>query len=289
MGIIVYFLHVVGMLFLFSSCIKEDMEKCPIYIVKVYVKDKNYSNIDNVLQLKKREENLPYSEYIGTIYYQLNDIKTGRVVAEKFEEMMINNEQFYTISFDNISQGDYNLTVWGNISSKTATGTLHNSGNELTDLYVVSKNLSFTSGYSSDQLMLERAKGDLLLVCSNFPPGITRVEEKISSLYDSVDPYLKYAGNTTVIKTGSVKSLIEASLAPSVTNGNSKLNLRFSSDTVSKPSDDLIIPEIPLIMNRNQITVVEVNYNKITGGLEIWTYVNDEWTMIHHLDILNAK
>ena len=275
MGRIVYFLHVVGMLFLFSSCIKEDMEKCPIYIVKVYVKDKNYSNIDNVLQLKKREENLPYSEYIGTIYYQLNDIKTGRVVAEKFEEMMINNEQFYTISFDNISQGDYNLTVWGNISSKTATGTLHNSGNELTDLYVVSKNLSFTSGYSSDQLMLERAKGDLLLVCSNFPPGITRVEEKISSLYDSVDPYLKYAGNTTVIKTGSVKSLIEASLAPSVTNGNSKLNLRFSSDTVSKPSDDLIIPEI--------------NYNKITGGLEIWTYVNDEWTMIHHLDILNAK
>ncbi|WP_370862209.1 hypothetical protein [Parabacteroides faecis] len=265
------------------------MEKCPIYIVKVYVKDKNYSNIDNVLHLKKRDENLPYSEYIGTIYYQLNDVKTGRVVAEKFEETMINNEQFYTISFDDISQGDYNLTVWGNISSETATGTLHNGGNELTDLYVVSKNLSFTSEYSSDQLMLERTKGDLLLVCSNFPPGITRVEEKISSLYDLVDPYLKYAGNTTVIKTGPVKSLIEASLAPSVTNGNSKLNLRFSSDTVSKSSDDLIIPEIPLIMNRNQVTVVEVNYNKITGGLEIWTYVNDEWTMIHHLDILNAK
>ena len=42
-------------------------------------------------------------------------------------------------------------------------------------------------------------------------------------------------------------------------------------------------------MNRNQVTAVEVNYNKITDVLEIWTYVDGEWTMIHHLDILNTK
>lgn len=41
--------------FLFSSCIKEDMDDCVItHTVKVYVKDKNYSNIESVFQLVKK-------------------------------------------------------------------------------------------------------------------------------------------------------------------------------------------------------------------------------------------
>lgn len=51
---ILYFLHAIGMLFLISSCIKEDMEECPVYTVKVYVKDKNYSNIEEIPRLVKK-------------------------------------------------------------------------------------------------------------------------------------------------------------------------------------------------------------------------------------------
>lgn len=289
MGRIVYFLHAIGMLFLLSSCIKEDMEECFTYTAKVYVKDKNYSNIDNVPQLVKRNENLPYRDFIGMVYYQLRDLKTGEIVKEKSDNALIGNDQYYPISFDGLSQGDYNLTVWSNISSTSTTGILHNYGNELTDLYVTSKDISFTPESYSDLLLLERAKGDLLLICSNFPSEITLIEQKISSLYDTVDPYLKYTGNTTVTKTTQVKPLIETKLAPSVTGGNSKLNLRFFSDIPAESSKEIIVPEIPLVMNRNLVTVVEANYNKITQAWEIWTYINGEWTMIHHLEILNTK
>ena len=292
MGRIVYFLHAIGMLFLFSSCIKEDMDDCVItHTVKVYVKDKNYSNIESVFQLVKKDENLPYRAFIGTIYYQLRDIKTGKIVEEKLDNALSDGDQFYTIKFNNIPQGDYNLTVWGNIQSETAktTGMLHNNGNELTDTYVANKNISFTSETFSDLLMLERAKGDLLLLCSNFPSGITQVEQKVTSLYDTVDPYLKYTGNTTVFKTGPVKPLIETMLAPSVTGGSSKLHLRFFSNTATDASKELVVPEILLVMKRNYITAIEANYNKITGALEIWTYINEEWTMVHQLDILNTK
>ncbi|WP_304251870.1 FimB/Mfa2 family fimbrial subunit [Parabacteroides gordonii] len=290
MGRIVYFLHAIGMLFLLSSCIKEDMDDCVItHTVKVYVKDKNYSNIESVFQLVKKDEKLPYRAFISTVHYQLRDIKTGQIVEEKSDNALSGSDQFYTIQFNNLPQGDYNLTVWGNIQSDTATGILHNNGNELTDTYVANKNITFTSEPFSDLLMLERAKGDLLLLCSNFPSEITLVEEKVTSLYDTVDPYLKYTGNTTVHKTGPVKPLIETVLAPSVAGGSSKLHLRFFSGTSGNASKELVVPEIPLIMNRNQVTAVEVNYNKITDVLEIWTYVDGEWTMIHHLDILNTK
>lgn len=232
---------------------------------------------------------MPYRAFVSTVHYQLRDIKTGQIVEETSDNALSGSDQFYTIQFNNLPQGNYNLTVWGNIQSDTATGILHNNGNELTDTYVANKNITFTSEPSSDLLMLERAKGDLLLLCSNFPSEITQVEEKVTSLYDTVDPYLKYTGNTTVLKTGPVKPLIETVLAPSVAGGSSKLNLRFFSDTSGNASKELVVPEIPLIMNRNQVTAVEVNYNKITDALEIWTYVDGEWTMIHHLDILNTK
>ena len=290
MGRIVYFLHAIGILVLLSSCIKEDMDDCVItHTLKVYVKDKNYSNIESVFQLIKKDENLPYRAFISTVHYQLRDIKTGQIVEEKSDNALSGSDQFYTIQFNNLPQGNYNLTVWGNMQSDTATGILHNNGNELTDTYVANKNITFTSEPFSDLLMLERAKGDLLLLCSNFPSEITQVEEKVTSLYDTVDPYLKYTGNTTVLKTAPVKPLIETVLAPSVAGGSSKLNLRFFSDTSGNASKELVVPEIPLIMNRNQVTAVEVNYNKITDALEIWTYVDGEWTMIHHLDILNTK
>lgn len=291
MGRIVYFLHAISMLFLFSSCIKEDMDDCVItHTVKVYVKDKNYSNIESVFQLVKKDENLPYRAFIGSVYYQLRDIKTGQIVEEKSDNALSGNDQFYTIQFNNLPQGNYNLTVWGNIQSEAATGILHNNGNELTDIYVTSKNISFTSEPFSDLLMLERAKGDLLLICSDFPPEITQMEQKVSSLYDMVDSSFTYTGNTTVVKTAPVKPMIETVLAPSVMGVNSKLNLRFFSNT-SDNSKELVVPAMYLAMNRNQVTAIEVNYKKLTGVWEIWTYIDGEWTMIHQLDIdiLNTK
>lgn len=112
---------------------------------------------------------------MGTLYYQLRDIKIGQILKKASYEASDSNEQFFTIPFTDQPSGDYNLTVWGNMYSDDTTGVLHSNGSELTDLYVANKNISFSPESPTDQLMLEGVKGDFLLVCLDFPSGITRV------------------------------------------------------------------------------------------------------------------
>lgn len=284
---IVYFLQAIVMLFLLASCIKDDIEECPVqYTVNVYVKDKNYTNIDDVSQLVKKDESASFGSFIGTIYYQLRDKKTGNVVAESTDSQP-SGGQYYTLTFNNVPVGEYELTVWGNIIQGTPAGTLHSGETESSDFYLANESLVFIAGEHTSDMMLERTKGDLLLICSNFPEDISQVEMKVGSVYETVDPHFVYAGNTRVLKNTSVKPLIETVLAPTVQGETSKLNLRFFSSSDLRAATDVVFPEIPLTLKRNEIAVVQVDYNTIDKAWEIWVNINGEWTMIHHLDVLN--
>lgn len=286
MGRIIYFLQAIGMLFLLTSCIKDDLNACPTeYSAKVYVKDKNYTNIDNVPQLAKKDETLPFGQFVGTVYYQLRNRKTGTLVVESSENVAGSGGQFYTIPFTNIPDGDYELIVWGNLMTGATSGILHSEGKEYTDLYLATKSFTFSAGSPVAELNMERTKGNLVLLCTNFPSDITEVEQQISSLYETVDPMFQYTGNTTVSKITSAAPVIETVLAPSIKQGNSKLNIRFFSGAEVTKANNLAVPEIPLTLGRNTITVVEVDYNSLAGTWEIWTTIDGKWTLIHSLDI----
>lgn len=278
------------MLLLLASCIKEDMEECPVqYTVKVYVKDKNYTNIDEVSQLVKKDESASFGSFIGTVYYQLRNLKTGNIAAESTDDKLSANGQYYTLTFNDMPAGEYELTVWGNIISGTQAGVLHSGGTESADFYLTSEKLTFIPGEQSSDMLLERTKGDLLLICSNFPTDITQVELKVGSLYETVDSHFNYAGNTNVLKNTPVKPLIETVLSPTVLGESSKLNLRFHSDTDLKATKDVVFSEIPVTLKRNEITVVKADYDTVDKAWEIWVSINGEWTLIHHLDILNVS
>ena len=84
MKIIIYVLPV-AMCLLWSSCIRDTVPPCPPLQVTLTVKDKNYFNIDDAVKLglmERKAENLPFRDYVSTLYYVVNDAE-GNVVAEQ--------------------------------------------------------------------------------------------------------------------------------------------------------------------------------------------------------------
>lgn len=275
-------------LFLTSSCIKEELSGCPIqYDVHVYVEDKNYFNIDNISQLERLDENGYFQQYIGQLYYILRNKETGVTINESTYFQVSGKEIYYPIAFNNIPQGKYELTVWGNVTNDIPVGTLHQNGSEYTDVYLADTVLTISLNYQPVKLNLKRAKGKLLLVCNNFPDNITKVDQKISSVYQMIDPQLNYSGNTEVIKSTALKNLNETFVSPTIKDTKSKLNLIFSGIKNRNVPDTLVIPEMDIQFNRNEISLVSVDYKAETNAWEIWTFIDDKWTMIHRLDIEN--
>ena len=282
--VIQIFCMVVGIV-LASSCGDE----CPVeqpYSVRVSVKDKNYLNISQFPQLGSVDENQPFRTYTGTIYYALYDASTGALKRES-EIVQINGEdKEYTISFAGIPDGDYKLAVWGNLTTDYPAGILHQDGKEHTDIYVATRVLHFSPEYQTEELTLERTKGKLLLLCSNFPAEISRIEQHVNHVYQSVDADLNYSGSTQVDKSVPFTNMLETLLAPSSVDGHSKLALTFyATYTRVSESPYLKLPEMEVDMRRNEITAVSIDYNTSEGIWEIKMFIRGEWLTIHRLDI----
>ena len=286
MNRILFYIWVLVLLLPVSSCIKEDLEECPAqFTVKVFIEDKQYINISEIPQLSRKDETLPFRDFVGTIHYSLHNLLTGEVADSSSFTPVIDDAQFYTIAFNDIPDGRYELTIWGNVTQDTDPRILHANGSEQTDLYMATSTLDFTSGFQTTDVMMKRAKADLLLVCNNFPSDFTHVEEKVSSVYQSVDPHFVYAGNTGVVKTASLLPVNQFFLAPTVTGTNSKVNLRFFNPNNTDKNSAIEFPEFNVTLSRNKISVISVDYSPETTSWEIWTFINGEWTLIHHLDI----
>lgn len=276
---------IVFLLALLSAC--DDSPECPTqYAVHVFIKNKNYFNVESVSQLERTDENLPFRHFVGAIYYSLRNKETNALVRESSITPVESGESSYTITFDNIPSGEYELTVWGNVTTDVPIGYLHNNEQEHTDIYIASKSLTFSYEPQSAEIMMERAKGLLLLICKNFPSAITSADASVSSLYQTVDPHWVYGGNTRVAKTFSIQPLNMLFVAPTVNGQTSKLNLRFYSGT---NADAITLPEMNLPVRRNEISAIEVDYNTISKTLDISILINGEWTTIHHLDIENLS
>lgn len=274
---------VVILLVSMSSCVKEDLSECPPqFTVKVFVEDKEYINISDIPELNQVDKDQPFSTFVSTIYYSLVNTMTGDITNVSSIIPVTGDAIFYTILFNNIPDGKYELTVWGNVTPNIPFGSLHTNGMELTDVYVASSPIQFTSGSQTIDVNLKRAKGKLALICENFPSSVTQVEQKISSLYESVDSLFNYSGKIIVDKKGSFQPIIQTFLAPTVIGENPKLNLSF------KDGSTLVsVPEISLSVYRNKISPVKVTYNDIAGLWEISVNIDGKWSLVHALDITN--
>lgn len=275
---------IVVLLLTLNSCIREDLSGCPTnYLVKVTVKDKNYSNIGSFSQLSRVNENLPFSNYSGTIYYIVKNAVTGAVVQESSVISPVGTNTDYSIELKNLPYGDYHIEAWGNLTSDVPVGTLHKDGTEYTDLYTATGAFSFQPGTEAATLELHRAKGDVVVFCTNFPSNVTRIEMNVSPVYQWVDANLNFSGSTQVSKTVAVTPINTLFAAPTIPGVPAKLKVKFYTDNSSTPI--LIVPDTDIEIQPNKISGMLVDYNVAAGAWEIWVSIQGEWTLIHHLDI----
>lgn len=282
----IHSLYMAALLGFTSSCISDDLSDCPIpqYIVQISVKDKNYKNIGDFPQLKSKEENAPFHHFEETIYYTLSESTTRTCVRKSSVMTVYGEDQTYPIIFNDIPEGGYILTVWGNMMPEYPAGILHQDTKEQTDIYMATCTLRFDRSYRTTELSLERTKGMFLLLCSNFPATVTSVSQSINHLYQSVDANFNYTGDTNVEKRVPLESTISTWLAPT-SEGPSKLKLIFYTDDAGTTAPFPELPEMDITMKRNEISAVAVDYKKTDGVCEVWMFIQEQWIMIHRLDI----
>lgn len=276
---------------LLSSCLKEEPgEGCPDqYQITLNVKDKNYQNIRDIPELTPVDENMPFKNYISGISYQLKNLANGNIVAFQNYQPVTSSDISPTLSFNNIPAGTYRLSVWGDIPSAPGanSGTfvsLHPNGEESTDSYICSDTLSFTDNPASKNVFMKRLKGNLVILCKNFPPETDKILARIDSVYNGTDDNQNYSQAVTVTKTFPGQStLLETQLAPSVAGKQSSLTLLLFTPQNSEPY--LITPSIKFRIERNKITELMVDFNNEMNIIQISIRIDGKWNVIHQLTI----
>lgn len=284
-------LHLLLLATFFVSCLKETPLECPYqYNLQLYVIDKNYFNASAVNG--SIPEDLPFRQYVSNICYTLHDQKTGNVVVEPKYADISQDTKEYSLILDLIPDGEYVLTVWGNVNKEAETylrdpGLLHVDKAENTDLYVASTPLKIVTGVALDmKLGMQRVKGKLQVSFKNLPDTVARIVHSVSSVYLEVDNELGYKGETNVEKAflkGDQSFVLQQTLlAPTVANKKSQLMISlYGNNGLSA----ITVPSIEIQMKRNELYALEINYDEISNVLEIWVLLNNEWTLIKKLDI----
>lgn len=285
---VVRYLGMILLLAVVSSCIREAESDCVVeeYVIRVYVGDKNYSNVDTVSPEEKMDESMPFGKFIAMLYYTLYDAQTGALVRQ--QELMSKTDMGadYEIKLENLPYGRYKLTVWGDATGEVPSGKLHLGNQEGTDIFLSSSIIQVDAQQWGTDMMLKRTKGMLLVKLSNFPAYITGVGSNATHVFESVGSDFTYAGNTSILKTTSLQEEVRVLLAPSVGTNASKLQLQLFTDvSVTRATPAVTLPDIDLTIRRNEIAMVSVDYNVAMGTWEIWIYIAGKWTMVHSLDV----
>ena len=267
-----------------SSCIDDD--DCSVsHTVNIGIKDKNYFNVSSFPEVSPVNEQLPFRNFSNNIYYLLRNTDTGEITRKSTLTDVTDDNSSYSLHLTDIPEGNYNLSVWGNIVTGIPPGTLHPNGQEHTDIFMASALLKIGSCPSSHALSMERTKGKLLVLCTNFPEGYTHLQANIKHVSQTSDERLVFEGDTEVNKDQRLKSINEILLAPTPTGGSTLVNISFYASETRSAVLPLIIPETKITISRNELTAVRVDYNNQNNTWDISVYADGRWTLIHHLDI----
>lgn len=277
----------------FTSCIKDPLPECPYqYSIQLSVKHKNYSNSSTIDADMVVDEDLPFGEYVSNIVYTLRNVNTGESILDEVINVIASDGKEIELIIDRIPDGEYRLTVWGNVentvNSVGSSFDLHKDNAESTDIYWASDILTIKAGIPQEKsLQLERTKGKLMVVFNDLADHIVQIKKTVTSVYQKVDHQGSYSEKTDIekifLKNAQPLERVSTYLAPSMEGENSILSLSLYTADDHQPA--CIIPSIEIKINKNEITAVTINYNSLYGQLEIWIYINNEWTLIKELII----
>lgn len=288
-----------------GSCIREQLVDCPPLQVVLTVKDKNYFNIDDAVKLgflERKAENLPFREYVGSLYYIVYDAE-GHVVAEQKNTVIGNDDQTQRLVMSSsLPYGTYTVTVWGNMQSDEPLGEDATSvemeavGAASHDIYLASATLDYRFGKEIHTLGMERTKGNLLIKAEGIPDNIDFSTKQIEDVYGLVDYSFRYSRMTSVHTELEWEVhneiLTQTLVGPSASYEGSTLQVAFieqdalSGGGAGREMPSLLEPEdVHCTFGRNELTILKYVYDESDEDFSILVYVNDEWEEIHEMEV----
>lgn len=308
-GIKILYVLPVAVCLLWSSCIRDSIPPCPPLQVTLTVKDKNYFNIDDAVKLglmERKAENLPFRDYVSTLYFIVHDAE-GKVVAEQKNTLVDNDDQTQLITLpESLPYGKYTLTVWGNMKSDeplgedATTAEMEAVGAAANDIYLASATFDYRYGNEEHLLAMERTKGDLLIKAEGIPDNIDFSTKDIQDIYNFVDNGFQYSTLTdihTELDWQEIRSEIksETLMCPSPSYEGSTLSVMFIDKSAAGTQGratyhpTLEPQDVNITMGRNEITILKYVYvdegGSGEGDFEIYLRVNDNWELLHGMEL----
>ncbi len=277
--------------FLFSSCVKEDMEECTSdFQLIVNILDKEYSNADELPEIVTRAIAPSFDDYVDHFGYELVCVNTARTLPYSTQSNISVDDSSLSIPINDWYEGSYRITAWGNYPSNTQAplGCSLNS-EELADedIYFCLDTIQFSQDTSSAECFLYRTKGKLIIFVENLTDSVYAITANISSVYGYVNQNFEYGQATDISKTSysSFQNLtvIESKVSPTPEGQFSAVSLTFYSRNTGEPF--YTSPPIEVTIRRNEITLLGVAL--IEGGTasEIKVWIENRWETVQYIDI----
>lgn len=277
-----------------SGCVRDDIAPCPPLQVRIAVKDKNYFNVDKVELEERKNEELPFREYVPTLYYMLRDAATGEVVEEQGVFEVTGDEKTVPVTFcDCLPHGKYILTVWGGLDDLKPLGddhttiAFHPDHAEGNDIYMTNDTLVYDAWNYDYTVEMERTKGKLIIQAVNLPDSVRWSDKTVSGLYETLDGGFHYAGTTSVHTQagwGAGAAVVTKTvLTPSSEKDGSVLDVNFY-DSEQRLTPTFMPKDVNITMKRNELTVLRYVYEG-DGKFTIYILMDDSWDVIYDMDI----
>lgn len=298
----IYPMMMLALLLAGSGCMRDDLEDCPPLTVSLEVTDKNYFNVADVEAYgltERKDENLPFRDYVHSLYYVLCNIETKQKVVEQLNYTVEGDGTTQQITFPaDMPYGTYALTVWGNmksdapLSENLTAAELEHSDAANNDIYLACDTLVYEYGQSDYTVGLERTKGMLIIQAEGLPENIDYSVKDISNVYSVITSDFAYDAPSTVRtrtdweQAGGI--VTQTLLGPSDKENHSGLDVYFvdkgayQNRAGGDTDKTLIIPDgVNITMRRNELTVLRYVYRE--PEMEVYILVNDRWESAHSM------
>lgn len=291
-----------------QSCIKDDdLQPCPSLQIDLSVRDKNYFNVDKVYAEARLSEDLPFKNYVPTLYYRLTRIDEGKneVVHEVELHTIKSDEKTLHIDFpSDLPYGTYVLNAWGGLndmdqlSADRQTLSLHPNQSEGLDVYATNDTIDFNAYNNLYQAEMERVKGKIVIEVHNLPQKIftpsadgkpaCRTLLTFDDLSAQSTAAFRYDGKLSVAKDSecTLDSMVVSKMiaAPSALPAGSPFNLKIYNEASEHPTP-IMPPMVRLTMRRNQLSAVRYVYDPCCSCFDIYVLINDNWELVHGMII----
>lgn len=296
---------IIPMVVVWCGCIRDSLPACPPFKITLTVKDKNYFNIDDAVKLgylERKAEDLPFRDYVGTLYYVVHDAD-GEVVAEQKNFEVNNEEQTQVITLPvSLPYGKYTVTVWGNMRSEAplgedaTTAEMEEVGAAANDIYLASATFDYQYGNEEHSLAMERTKGNLLIKAEGIPDNIDFSTKDIEDIFGLVDNGFNYSRLTDIhteldwMVHNDIMS--ETLMCPSPSYEGSTLSVMFIDKSAVQTQQGraatlaptLEPQDVHITMGRNEITILKYVYTA-DKTFDVFVRVNDNWEDIHGMEV----